>query len=306
MLTKIQCIESCRRSSSNSHASINFDDSTCYCLKELPVVLSNSDFQNCNNKPHWIYEISAYPESPSCDDLYFKKQVLFWGTYKIDGQPTKCIYSKPASTGDYSTEKLARNSIMFSDKLSRDNPAQGIQIRRGWTDAKQNLWSSSDDIVVFPWQLNSGFLTRTSSENWFVIKFGEPDRSALIWGIQFMRQQVETISGDIVSKIAYKYHKDVERGASEAAQLRDPLTLTGNSASYTISLADIDANGLHFFKDSSGNPLILTASLLLIEFSYTGHLNFDLVGSIYDFTKASTGADDWDNHVIGNFWFKGW
>ena len=190
---------------------------------------------------------------------------------------------------------------MFSDKLSRDNPAQGIQVLRDGT--WQNLWSSSGGIVVFPWQLNSGFLTRTSSATWFAVRFGDPDRSALLWGMQFMRQQVESISGEIVSKLSYNYHKDIERGAYTGN--RNPLGLSGIYGSYSINLADIDANGLHFFKDSQGNPLIFTASSVLIEFTYTGHLNFDLVGSIYDFTEASTGADDWDYDIIGEFWFKG-
>ena len=273
-------------------------------MKELDSDLPINHPYTCEGRPYKVYEIGTFEESQTCDELYFRKQIYYWGEYKIGGERGKCMYSKPSSTGEFDTEKLARNSIMLTDSLSRENPAQGIKVRRGSSDTYQNLWSSSVDIVKVPWHINAGFLTKNSGSDWFHIKFGDPDRSALIWGMVFMRQQVETLTGNLVSGLSYKYYKDIERGAYGATDNRSPTDLTSTSKSYSISLADIDENGLHYFKDDQQNPIIVTASEFHIEFTFTGYLNFDLLGSIYDFQMASTGADDWDTQQMGAFWVK--
>ena len=271
-------------------------------MKQLDSTLPINDPFTCENKTHEVYKLDAYDESQSCDNLYFRKQVFYWGSYKIDGQSGDCEYSTPSSSGDFKTEKFIRNSILFTDKLSRENPAQGIKVKREISDTYQNMWSSTLDVVEIPWQLDTGFMVKNE---WFGIKFGDPDRSALIWGIQFMRQQLETVSGSPFTSIAYKYHKDVARGSYGNTDWRSPETLTDDKMAYSISMSDVDENGLHYFKDGSGNPIIFTASEIFIRFSFDGYFNFDLLGSIYDFQKASTGADTWTTHKIGQFWVKG-
>ena len=272
-------------------------------MKELDSDLPINHPYTCEGRPHKVYEIGAIDESSTCDHLYFRKQIFYWGEYKIGGERGRCKYSKPSSTGEFDTEKLARNSIMFTDSLSRDNPAQGIKVKSEASDTYKNLWSSSIETINVPWQMTNGFQTKNSE--WFHIKFGEPDRSALIVGMQFMRQQAESLSGNFVTGLSYKYYKDIERGAYGSTDNRSPTDLTSTSKSYSIGLADLDENGLHFFKDNQQNPIIITASEFLVEFTNTGYLNFDLLGSIYDFQMASTGADDWDEQSLGAFWVKG-
>ena len=81
-------------------------------MKQLDPNLPTNHPYTCEDKPHEVYQLDAYDESKTCDNLYFKKQVYFWGQYKIDGESGNCEYSKPSSTGDYNTEKFIRNSLM--------------------------------------------------------------------------------------------------------------------------------------------------------------------------------------------------
>ena len=79
-----------------------------------------------------VYNVAGYDESATCDHLYFKKQVHDWGDAKVNNIVGSCPYSKPPviESGKWNqvTEKLARNSLMFTDDLSITTPAQGIQV----------------------------------------------------------------------------------------------------------------------------------------------------------------------------------
>ena len=81
-----------------------------------------------------MLNVSVYDQSPSCDHLYFSKQVLFWGDYRVGDIAGRCHYSKPAElvsdAWDQKAEKLAGSSLMFGDSLSRETPAQGVQLKK--------------------------------------------------------------------------------------------------------------------------------------------------------------------------------
>ena len=260
-----------------------------------------------------VYEVAGYDESPSCDHLYFKKQVHDWGDAKVNNIDGSCPYSKPPviESGEWNqvTEKLARNSLMFTDALSLTSPAQGIQVSHGG-DSPEPLWETTLHYVSFPWTMESGF--RTTENGFLVIRFGDPDRTALIWGMQFMKEQVQK-RGTNKMKIAYNYYKDAERGlyAADAKRSLTSLNPLHETNEISFSLSDIDDNGLYFFKnpDNPSRFMNIVASTIFIEWK-SHYFNFDFLGTFYDYETAWDGKkdnkdDNFNDRVIGSFWITG-
>ena len=261
--------------------------------------------------------MAAFDESKNCDNLYFKKGVYYWTEYMIDGIEASCKYSQPPDTEwtgsqtvwNQKTEKLARNSLMFADGVSVTSPAQGVQVKYLGGSTYAALWETTEHRVALPWRIDTGF--NTGDTGFLFFKFGEPDRTALIWGVRFMREQIHLLGG-ITFKIAYNYHKDVERGAYGSGVMRNPSENSDSTLDISITAADLDDNGLYFFKDPSNNqkPLKIVASHIYLDLS-AGYINLDFVGTFYDFGVASTGKqgdnrdDNWRTRKIGNFWVSG-
>ena len=320
LVTKMQCIESCRLFNAFPFASLNTADSSCQCLKELDSDLPMIHPYICKSigATHEVYDVSALEPSTSCDNLYHKKHVFFWNShYKINGINGACKYSLPSAKyggkWNQKTEKLARNSLMFSDKTSREDPAQGVKVKYTDSGTFIELWSGSEHDISLPWRLDSGF--RTGNDDSFLsFKFGETPRTAMIWGMQFMKHQVELIGGFPQFSIAYRYFKDVARGSSAADIMRSPVDIDTSVTKHDVPIttAEIDDNGLYFFKDPSNNqkPMIFIASEVFVKLN-GGFVNFDFLGTFYDFQVASTGKnsdnqpDDWNTQAIGDFWIKG-
>ena len=73
----------------------------------------------------------------------------------------------------------------------------------------------------------------------------------------------------------------------------------------TITLADLDDNGLYWLKnpDDSSDPIpwMFMATKLYVDVEMDGYLNFDFIGSYYSWSASTTGSDDFDNLEIGLF-----
>ena len=94
--------------------------------------------------------------------------------------------------------------------------------------------------------------------------------------------------------------------------MRNPSENSDSTLDISITAADLDDNGLYFFKDPSNSqkPLKIVASYIYLDLS-AGYINLDFVGTFYDFGVASTGKqgdnrdDNWRTRKIGNFWVSG-
>ena len=259
-----------------------------------------------------VYQVDSLDMSSNCDNLYFKKQVYYWDKYKIKDSNAKCRYSSPVVKNGNSwtliTQKMARNSIMFSDQLSIENPAQGIQVKYD-QEAFESLWQSTLHKIALPWTLDSGFKTGTQDKI-ILFRFGDPKRSVMIWGMQFMKMQIEMIGGINSVKLGYKYYKDLEGAAY--TNLQNPTQIQNGYWDFSISSSDLDANGLYFFKDPADaqKHLNFVVSEVTLKMS-SGMVNFDFIGMIYDFQTAATGKhsdNSWDGFQtrrFSDFWLSG-
>ena len=199
--------------------------------------------------------------------------------------------------------------MLASDPVSRDSPEQGVKLQRQG-GAWHHLWAHSGvHRLSLPWSLSSGFHTGVNNE-WIKIKLGQnPWRTAVIWGLQLMKKQVE-LKGTIEPQIFYKYTPDVQNGVYSS--WRKPHGTENGMVKFTISHSDLDDNGLYYFKQPSPNQdksLILIASEIQVKFD-AGLLNFDFLGTFYDYNSAKSGSnsgkdDNWNEKNVGNFWIKG-
>ena len=266
-----------------------------------------------------MFLVANSNESESCDELYFNKQVLFWQDYKISNlRNVQCDYSRPnylANNNWYQyTEKLARNYLFFSDSLSHSDPSKGVlltqQVSGSFASPEPFLASSLQPNVRFPWTSTSGF---TVPLNLF-FKLGNPDRSAVIWGIRFLKTQ---LAGQypIQIRLRYSYYKDVDRGSYPFFWFgQNPNELEQTAFVVDVNEQDIDSYGIYYFKDKNdpSKPMIFVASTVMVYINNIApkNLNFDLVGSFFDFETAVDGkhgdnkTDNFLNKNIGQFWVK--
>ena len=115
----------------------------------------------------------------------------------------------------------------------------------------------------------------------------------------------------------YTYYKDVERETypdDGGHPLRHPNEAKDEPLTLTISGSDLDEHGIFYLKDlqDPNKPLMFVASSIRFNADYGDDpLNFDFVGSFFDFEVASTGkhedgeADEWNTRDINNFYIKG-
>jgi hypothetical protein len=245
-----------------------------------------------------IYTIPDVPLSPDCGHLYFRKQVLHPGSYKVAGLDfqVNCQFGIEVKKNNYGSwehrsETLAQNAIIFSDKTSHSNPNQGITVTTQGVERK--LFNAQAHKLKFPWTLTSGWVLNTPIK----IKLG---RSAFIWGMQFMPAQLtQNVKFDI--KIAYDK-------PTPASSFVNPTKPEASAWDLTIQPSQLDTAGVFRFMkpDAPTQPMGFVASQIWIEKkSGPNLLNFDFVGTFYNFNTAvdgkhSTGGTDrWNTQEVG-------
>ena len=309
----MQCIETCR-SRNKDYAVFNEVLKTCHCIHVLESDLEIIDNPyGCEDKHYKVFSTSVFPAPQSCDSLYFRKQVFFWDDYKLGNIAGTCPYSKPAElyydSWDQKAEKLARTSLMFSDKVSVETPDQGVTVDYESSGA-ENIWSSSLHRVHLPWTMESGFRTGENRES-LVFDFGQnKERSAVIWGMQFLTAQLAA-KGAVTMKVSYRHEHDISAGGYTAGDWRSPHGTESGDLTFSFSAASLDSNGLYYFKQpppNQQNNLIFVATEVKIILN-SGYLNFDFLGTFYDHNTAVTGTkdgsdDDWNTRYIGDFWIS--
>ena len=202
--------------------------------------------------------------------------------------------------------------MFFSDPLSHSEPSKGVavtqQVSGSFASPQPFLASALQPNVRFPWTSTSGFAVPSN----LFFKLGTPDRSAVIWGIRFLKSQ---LAGQypIQIRLRYSYYKDVDRGSYTFAWFgQNPNELEQTPFIVDVTEQDIDSYGVYYFKDKNdqSKPMIFVASTVMVYINNIAprNLNFDLVGSFFDFETAVDGkngdnkTDNFLNKNIGHFW----
>ena len=170
-----------------------------------------------------------------------------------------------------------------------------------------NMYSSSHP-VAFPWTTSTGW----SLGSKFAISFGNPgssDRTAYIWAFQFMKEQLKE---DFVFELRIGYYKDTSYAHAPDPVWINPITAPDDQTGHTFTVTpdSLDANGIFWLKDGN-SPQGFVASRVLIERkSGPSTLNFDFVGTFYDFETAIDNkhaddkSDDYNSLSINEYWVR--
>jgi hypothetical protein len=134
-------------------------------------------------------------------------------------------------------------------------------------------------------------------------------RTAYIRGMVFLKDQfIETLT----FKMRINYNKDPTHATNKVYNPSKILEETYFDVS--IATTDLDDSGVYFFQDPDDSTKRLEFATMIVELtSFTGPamLNFDFVGTYYDFDTAVDGKhadnkpDDYNTLDIGKFIAKG-
>jgi hypothetical protein len=179
---------------------------------------------------------------------------------------------------------------------------------QGTALAIKNLYSSGHPVGI-PWSKTSGW----NLANKFAIYFGNPgssERSAFIWAIQFMKTQLTV---DFVFTLKIGYYQDTDYSHASPTDWIHPMTAPDNQTGQTITVtsASLDQNGIFWLEDGASAQSFVASRVLIEKVSGPDMLNFDFIGTFYDFDTAKRGKhsdnkyDDWTRTKMFPVWIKG-
>ena len=222
------------------------------------------------------------------------------GDYKVSGLnfQVECKFSlevkRSGQNWEHRSETLAQNAILFSDRKVRSNQAWTVVTTQG---ADKFLFeNSSPHKLRLPWNSQSGWRLNRGP-----ININLKTRSAFIWGMVLMPEQ---LTEDLQLQMKIKYFKVSSDYVNPSKALED------STWDFTIQPSDLDENGVFKFfdQDDPGKPMGFVANQINVEKAAgPDRLNFDFVGTFYDFQTAVDGkhsdnkTDRWNNFDVGSY-----
>ena len=230
-------------------------------------------------------------------------QVFHPSNYKVSGLDfqVSCQFStevkRSGNNWDHKSETLAQNAILFTDRDVQNNQAWTIV-----TDDSNGRWylfgSSSPHKLTLPWSTHSGWALNQGA-----INIDLKTRSAFIWGMVLMPEQ---LTEDLQLKMKISYYKLM----GDSDYINPSKAFEDSTWDFTIASSDLDANGVYKFQDpdDSSKPMGFVASQIHVEKAAgPDRLNFDFVGTFYDFETAVDGkhsdnkTDRWNIYDVGAY-----
>ena len=272
-----------------------------------------------------MHDITKVELSDTCSHLYYQKQVYTPGTFMLSSfdSPIVCEFTKPVKMDggewDQDTEKLAKTALIFTDELSHTTPSDGISVETcpsfpcgAANTIAESLFENLHQIS-YPWTSTSGWVVDPNLNAGMNFVFGTPSRTVFIWGMVFLKSQFRKT---LTFKLRIKYHVDIQNGVYLMSQYISPDNLDETMIEITIRPEDLDDAGVYRFEDPKdpGKPMGFVCNKLRLQgFGSAGPsiLNFDFIGTYYDFDTASTGKhtnnkdDNFNDPVLGQYLSKG-
>ena len=268
-----------------------------------------------------VYQISLVEKAEHCGELYFQRQCFHPTTYvtsQFNFRVECSLAREPAlnSAGDrweQTAEKFGLQALMFNHPLDLAAPGTGVHMKVQLSSAgtfETETIQGASNFNQFPWTYSTGW--NTASSTYLRFRFG-PESSTYPDGFQtfYVRGMVfskEQFQGPLKFNMRINYNKD---SSHEVGQGYNPATVLDESwYAVTIEDTDLDASGLFFFKDpdDASKPLEFACmTLAMKDFEGPEKLNFDFVGTYYDFDTAVDGkheddkTDEYNDLYIGHY-----
>ena len=256
-----------------------------------------------------VYQISLVAKAEHCGELYHQRQCFHPTTY-ITSQfnfRVECSLSRePALTSggekwEQSSEKLGLQALIFNHPLDLPAPGTGVHVRlsSGGTETVHG----ASNFNQFPWTYSSGWNT---AANTLSFRFG-PQTSTYPDGFQTFY-----VRGMVFSKEQFQSSLKFKMRINYRGQAYNPAMVLGDSSWYAVTIepTDLDDSGLFFFKDpdDASKPIEFACmTITMKDFEGPQKLNFDFVGTYYDFDTAVDGKhedhkdDEYNNVYIGHY-----
>ena len=268
-----------------------------------------------------VYQISLVEKAEHCGELYFQRQCFHPTTYvtsQFNFRVECSLGREPAlnSAGDrweQTAEKFGLQALMFNHPLDLAAPGTGVHVKVQLSSAgafETETIQGPSNFNQFPWTYSTGW--NTASSTYLRFRFG-PESSTYPDGFQtfYVRGMVfskEQFQGPLKFNMRINYNKD---SSHEVGQGYNPAMVLDESwYAVTIEDTDLDASGLFFFKDpdDASKPLEFACmTLAMKDFEGPEKLNFDFVGTYYDFDTAVDGkheddkTDEYNDLYIGHY-----
>ena len=268
-----------------------------------------------------VYQISLVEKAEHCGELYFQRQCFHPTTYvtsQFNFRVECSLAREPAlnSAGDrweQTAEKFGLQALMFNHPLDLAAPGTGVHVKVQLSSAgtfETETIQGASNFNQFPWSYSTGW--NTASSTYLRFRFG-PESSTYPDGFQtfYVRGMVfskEQFQGPLKFNMRINYNKD---SSHEVGQGYNPAMVLDESwYAVTIEDTDLDASGLFFFKDpdDASKPLEFACmTLAMKDFEGPEKLNFDFVGTYYDFDTAVDGkheddkTDEYNDLYIGHY-----
>ena len=268
-----------------------------------------------------VYQISLVEKAEHCGELYFQRQCFHPTTYvtsQFNFRVECSLAREPAlnSAGDrweQTSQKFGLQALIFNHPLDLAAPGTGVHVKVQLSSAgtfETETVLGSSNFNQFPWTYSTGW--NTASDTYLRFRFG-PESSTYPDGFQtfYVRGMVfskEQFQGPLKFNMRINYNKD---SSHEVGQGYNPAMVLDESwYAVTIEDTDLDASGLFFFKDpnDASKPLeFASMTLAMKDFEGPEKLNFDFVGTYYDFDTAVDGkheddkTDEYNDLYIGHY-----
>ena len=169
----------------------------------------------------------------------------------------------------------------------------------------------------FPWNWNTGWNIGANEKIRILFAASGADTSyptgfktTYIRGMVFLKEQ---LTEPLQLSLQINYGKDTVQSVDS---FYDPSKVNSDSTSLDLKIksSDLDESGIFFFKDPDDQTKTLEFACMKIElhsFSGPDILNFDFIGTYYDFEVAVDGlhddwkADEYNTLFIGKVLAKG-
>ena len=115
----------------------------------------------------------------------------------------------------------------------------------------------------------------------------------------------------MIQVLAYNFFRELFCGIDFLLGWISPTDDQAGHTTFTVTPASLDESGVFWLGNENQTQAFAASRILIKRLSGPAILNFDFVGTFYDFETARDNKhgdnreDDWNNVDISEYWIKG-